>query len=86
MKPQNDYDRGFGDALKFVAQCLRSAASAVETPTYADFERKSGVGNAGGAIFRGVARTGQLHFATQLRAVAAELETLTKGTPDGSQT
>lgn len=87
----SDYDKGFNDGLKFVISCLRRAAALVETPTYADYERKSGVGNgdAAGRLFRGVAKSGSLHFATQLRAVATEIEnaiSATKAPPDGSKT
>lgn len=86
---QADYDRGFNEGLQWVADCLRRAAAMVETPIYADYERKSGDGNGAAArrIYRGVAKTGQPNFATQLRSVATEIESAiaaTKAPPDGT--
>jgi hypothetical protein len=84
-----EYDRGFNDGLKFVISCLRRAADTVEKPTYSDFERKSGNGSPGGSIYRGVYRSGQLHFASQLRSVATEIESALKAVetpPDGTKT
>lgn len=82
---QADYDRGFNEGLQWVAQQLRRAAALVETPIYADFERKSGNGSEG-RVYRGVAKTGHPHFAQQLRSVAAEIESATKAPQDGTQT
>lgn len=89
---QSEYDRGFNDGLSFVISCLRRAAAMVETPTYADFERKNVGGNGGDAarVYRGVAKSGAPHFAAQLRSVATEIEAAiaaTKAPPDhGSKT
>jgi hypothetical protein len=88
MPNQTDdaYHTGFNDGLKWVAECLRRAAIAVESPTYTDFERKPT--NGGEArVFRGIAKTGRVHFANQLRSVADEIEkAIKKAKPDGTQT
>lgn len=83
------YNQGFNDALKWMATVLRRAAATVETTLYADFERRpaDGGGVAEKLVFRGVTRTGQLHFATKLRDVASEIETaITQEPSDGPQT
>lgn len=67
------YDDGFVAGLRWCARVLRRAAECVEFPTYSEFERKSGDGG-NGQTYRAIARSGQPHFAAQLRSVADEIE------------
>jgi hypothetical protein len=66
-----DYDRGFAEALLFVADILRRCAAMVEAPEYANYDRN------GGSI-RGIKRTGSPQLAAKYREVATLLETATK--------
>lgn len=72
------YDDGFADGLRWglrwCANTLRRAAECVEFPTYSEFERKSGDVGPYGQTYRAIARSGQPHFAAQLRSVADEIE------------
>lgn len=80
---EESYNQGFNDGLKWVADCLRRAATVVESPTYTDFERKP-INGGEARVFRGIVRTGRVHFASQLRGVADEIEkAIKKATPDG---
>lgn len=72
MNPEAEYDRGFSDGLKWVANILRHAAAEVERPTHADFQSSNG------GTIRAIARTGQAHFANQLRTVAQTIEAAVK--------
>lgn len=73
------YNRGFDDGLRWVANCLRLAADKVERPTIASFQRQSD-----STTFEAIAKTGQVHFANQLRSVANEIDQKAKS--DGPQT
>lgn len=81
---QADYDRGFADGLKFCARCIRNAALLVEGTTYSDFTGKPDEYGVTGKTFRAIAKSGQPHFAAQLRAVADEIERAITEAPHGS--
>lgn len=81
-KLDDTWNEGFNAGLQWTANCLRLAADAVEKPVMATFERK---GN--GATFEAIAKTGQTHFANQLRSVADEIElAIEKAKSDGTPT
>lgn len=67
-------NQGFFEGLRFTATCLREAAQIVETTIHADFTRRDDPDK----MFKGIARSGQVHFAAQLRAVADEIEAATQ--------
>jgi hypothetical protein len=69
-----EYDRGFGDGLKFVATCLRRSATIIGTPTYSDFTRNDGY------THTAISNSGDIHFAKNLRIVAQMLEDAANGT------
>jgi hypothetical protein len=66
---QDDYDRGFADALLWMSKLFRGCAEMVETPIYNDFENKET-----GRSFRAIEHTGQPHYAAKLREIATLLE------------
>lgn len=67
-------NRGFFEGLRLCITCLRNAAQIVETTTYTDFTSRDDPDK----MFKGIARSGQIHFAAQLRAVADEIEAATR--------
>jgi hypothetical protein len=70
--PEAEYERGFADGLRWVANILRQSALEVEGHTYGEFK------SANGGTVRAIARTGQIHFANQLRNVAQTIEAALK--------
>lgn len=67
-------ERGFIEGITFVATCIRRAAERVEAPVLGEFVRQSDPDK----MFKAIAKSGQVHFAAQLRAVADEIEASTK--------
>ena len=77
--PQSDYDRGFNEGLTWVAATLRLAATKVE------FAERGNFTSANGGAVNAIARSGQPHFAAQLRAVAYEIERALREAPHGTE-
>jgi hypothetical protein len=68
----NDYDRGFMDGLKWVAELLRRSATIVEAPVRGDFTR-------GDTTVNAIAQTGNPKLAADYRVIATMLEDAANG-------
>lgn len=68
---EQDYNRGFADALLFVAKILRRSATIVEQTDYAQYDHNGGT-------LRGIKRLGNAALSSKYREIADILETATK--------
>lgn len=77
---RRDYDKGFDDGLKFVAELLRRSALIVEAPIRGDYERTNA------PSISAIARLGNPKLASSYRAIADLLEDATKDNQNAAPT